>query len=76
MAGVHLSAWQPGRVGLASETVAVALAALSTAVLLGRQEKGSRQAMAPGRGGESHILVGEAELLVPGIICGIILKSA
>lgn len=76
MAGVHLSAWQPEPVGLASETVAVAPAAVSAAVLLGRQEKSSRQAMAPGRGGESDILGGEAELLVSGIIRGIILKSA
>lgn len=76
MAGVCLSTWQPGLLGLASETVAVAPAAVSEAVLLGRQQKSSRQAMAPGRGGESDLLVGEAEPLVPGIICGIILKSA
>ena len=76
MAGVHLSTWQPGLVGFASETVAVAPAAMSEAVLLGRQEKSSRQAMAPGRGGESDLPVGEAEPLVPGIICGIIPKSA
>lgn len=76
MASVHLSAWQPGLVGLASETVAVAPAAVSEAVLLGRQEKSSLQAMAPGRGGESDIPVGEAEQPFPGIIRGIIPKSA
>lgn len=65
VAGVHLSAWQPGLVGLASETVALAPAAVSEAVLLGRQEKSSRQAMAPGRGGESDVPVGEAEPPVP-----------
>lgn len=76
MAGVHLSAWQPALVGLASETVAVAPAAMSEAALLGRQEKSSRQAMAPGRGGEPDLLVGEAGPPVPGIIRGIISKSA
>lgn len=65
MAGVHLSAWQPGLVGLDSKTVALAPAAVSEAAFLGRQEKGSRQAVAPGRGGESGLLVGQAELPVP-----------
>lgn len=51
MTGVHLSAWQPGLVGLVSKTVALAPAVVSEAALLGRQEKGSRQAVAPGRGG-------------------------
>ena len=65
MTGVHLSAWQPGLLGLVSETVALAPAVVSEAVLLGRQEKGSRQAVAPGRGGESDVPVGQAELAVP-----------
>lgn len=51
--------------GLDSKTVALAPAAVSEAALLGRQEKGSRQAVAPGRGGESGLLVGQAELPVP-----------
>lgn len=76
VSGVYLSAWQPVLVSLASETVAVAPTAVSEAALLGRQEKGSRQAMAPGRGVESDLLVGETEPLVPGIIRGIICKSA
>lgn len=51
--------------GLDSETVALAPAAVSEAALLGRQEKSSRQAVAPGRGGESDVPVGEAEPPVP-----------
>lgn len=54
----------------------MAPAAVSEAALLGMQEKGSRQAMAPGRGGESDLPAGETEPLVPGIIRGIIPKSA
>lgn len=76
MAGVNLSAWQPGLVGLDWETVALAPAAVSEAALLGRQEKSSRQAVAPGRVRESDLPVGEAEPLVPWIIRGIIPKSA
>ena len=76
VSSVCLSAWQPELVDSAPETVAVAPTAVSEAVLLGTQEKGSRQAMAPGKGGESDLPVGETEPLVPGIIRGIILKSA
>lgn len=73
---MYFSAWQPEAVGSAPETVAVAPAAVSEAVLMGAREKGSRQAVAPGRGGEPDLPVGETEPPDPGIIRGIILKSA